>query len=97
MGKKRSYSSTIGNKNKKQKIEDLSCSCGLSGQNCIVLRRKFGDWVLEDDILKQAGLPIRKDCGDPGTKKQNKVMEEYYKNIEKQGFDSIVKRWEDDK
>ena len=37
------------------------CPCG-GGQSCIVDRRLVGDWVLEDMILINAGLSIRKNC-----------------------------------
>lgn len=37
------------------------CPCG-GGQSCIVDRRWVGDWVHEDIVFKNAGLPIRKNC-----------------------------------
>ena len=37
------------------------CPCG-GGQSCLVDRRKNKDWVYEDDIRKQKGLPLRQNC-----------------------------------
>ena len=37
------------------------CACG-GGQSCLIDRRRMGDWVFEDDILKKVNLPIRKSC-----------------------------------
>jgi hypothetical protein len=52
---------------------DFSCPCG-GGQSCIVSRRSLGDWVHEDDLLIDAGLPLRKNCFDKLNKKQKKVL-----------------------
>jgi hypothetical protein len=39
----------------------MSCPCG-GGQSCVVTRRELGGVVLQDEILKEANLPIIKDC-----------------------------------
>lgn len=52
---------------------NMLCPCG-GGQSCIVDRRLLNDWVYEDDILLNAGLPIRKNCYSILSNKQNKVL-----------------------
>ena len=42
-------------------MENYICPCG-GGQSCIVDRRANNDWVHEDDVFKEAGLPLRKHC-----------------------------------
>lgn len=51
------------------------CPCG-GGQSCVVDRRALGDWVYEDDIFKQAGLQLRKNCHDPLTPKHEEVLKQ---------------------
>jgi len=49
------------------------CPCG-GGQSCIVDRRWVGDWVHEDTIFINAGLPIRKNCFAAYTNEQKKKL-----------------------
>ena len=49
------------------------CPCG-GGQSCIVDRRWVGDWVHEDDVFTNAGLPIRKNCFTNFTAAQTKLL-----------------------
>jgi hypothetical protein len=49
------------------------CPCG-GGQSCIVDRRWVGDWVHEDDVFTNAGLPIRKNCFANFTTAQKKLL-----------------------
>ena len=77
-------------KRKRAEEEEL-CPCG-GGQSCIVDRRKLGDWVHEDDLFKEAGLPIRKNCLTPLTKKQQKILDDMVNS----GFESIEYRWKND-
>lgn len=49
------------------------CPCG-GGQSCIVDRRWVGDWVHEDNVFKNAGLPIRKHCFSSFTTAQKKKL-----------------------
>jgi len=69
-------------KKKRQKthLSDLSnspikCRCG-GGQSCIVDRRNVGDWVHEDDVFKNAGLPLRKHCMQPYYETQKKALKD---------------------
>ena len=52
---------------------EAACPCG-GGQSCIVLRRSFGDWVHEDDVLKAVGLAPRLHCCEPFTEVQTAEM-----------------------
>ena len=87
---------TVKKEGKKRKREVSECPCQIGGQNCIVLRRRCGDWVHEDDILKEAGVPVRKHCLSKPTKAQNEAMKEFQEKMEKEGYDSIVKRFKED-
>ena len=49
------------------------CPCG-GGQSCIVDRRWVGDWVHEDDVFTNAGLPLRKNCFVSFTTAQKKLL-----------------------
>jgi hypothetical protein len=49
------------------------CPCG-GGQSCIVDRRWVGDWVHEDNVFTNAGLPIRKNCFANFTTAQKKLL-----------------------
>jgi hypothetical protein len=49
------------------------CPCG-GGQSCIVDRRWVGDWVHEDDVFTNAGLPLRKNCFTSFTTAQKKLL-----------------------
>jgi len=53
-------------------VEQL-CPCG-GGQSCIVDRRWVGDWVHEDDVFTNAGLPLRKNCFANFTTAQKKLL-----------------------
>ena len=77
---------------KKRKREVQECPC-MGGQSCIVLRRAAHDWVHEDDVLREAGLPVRENCFSKPTKEQNNAMKEFQEKMEKEGFDSITKRF----
>lgn len=67
--------------------------CG-GGQSCIMDRRLCGDWVHEDILFKEAGLPVRKYCLTPLSKKQQEVMDEFLKGgTEDSPFQSITTRW----
>jgi len=50
--------------------------CG--GQNCIVLRRLVKDFVLEDDVLRRAGLPIRDGCSSNFSPEQSAAMADFF-------------------
>ena len=50
-----------------------SCPCG-GGQSCIITRRYMGDWVHEDMVFKQSGLPFRKSCLAPYSALQESAM-----------------------
>ncbi len=61
------------NKNINDMPKNMLCPCG-GGQSCIVDRRWLGDWVYEDDILLNAGLPIRKNCYQEPSVEQLKIL-----------------------
>ncbi len=65
-------------------MSDHNCPCG-GNQSCIVLRRSYGDWVHEDDILKAANLPVRKNCVSEPTPEQCKAID-----TAMQGYNSVV-------
>ncbi len=54
-----------------------SCPCG-GGQSCIVSRRRFGDWVHEDDVFRANNIPLRKNCYRSYSKEQFNVMKHFY-------------------
>lgn len=60
-----------------QQVTDMPvekmCPCG-GGQSCIVDRRWVGDWVHEDTVFTNAGLPIRKNCFSSFTTAQQKKL-----------------------
>jgi len=88
---------TVNKEGKKRKKENPpECPCVYGGQNCIILRRHCGDWVHEDDVLREAGLPVREHCLSKPTPAQNKAMKEFQEKMEKEGFDSITKRFKED-
>lgn len=76
---------------KRRRIEKNVCPCG-GGQSCIVDRRSLNDWVHEDDVFKEAGLPIRKNCLSSYTKEQQKILD----NDLNGEFKSITYRWTED-
>lgn len=51
----------------------INCPCG-GGQSCIVHRRLLGDWVYEDDVYREAGIPVREHCFTQPTQEQREVM-----------------------
>ena len=55
---------------------EQSCPCG-GGQSCIVDRRWVGDWVHEDNVFINAGLPLRKNCCACFTSAQQKQLGKY--------------------
>ena len=55
---------------------EQSCPCG-GGQSCIVDRRWVGDWVHEDNVFTNTGLPIRKNCFTSFTAAQKKQLGKY--------------------
>ena len=57
-------------------VADQECPCH-GGQSCIVARRKVGDFVHEDSMFKAAGIPLRKNCAEPLSEAQLKVMKPY--------------------
>jgi hypothetical protein len=65
------------NKNTVNTVADMPvseiCPCG-GGQSCIVDRRSVGDWVNEDDVFIQSGIPLRKNCFVNYTTKQKKAL-----------------------
>ena len=77
-----------GKKNKQQKI--LQCPCG-GGQSCIVDRRRYNDWVHEDDVLRQNGLSVRTNCHTPFTIEQEAAMSTFFARMSDEGFTSISK------
>ena len=44
--------------------QEVCCPCG-GGQSCIIDRRLVGDWVHEDSIFLDMGLPVRMSCIEP--------------------------------
>ena len=78
---------------KKRKAPE--CPCG-GGQSCIVSRRYAHDWVVEDDVLREANVPLREHCFSKPTKQQNNAMKKHHEMMEKGGYDSIVKRFKED-
>jgi len=54
--------------------DNLICICG-GDQSCIVDRRWIGDWVHEDEIFKQSGIHLRKNCYTAYSYKQRKVLQ----------------------
>ena len=60
------------------------CPCG-GGQSCIVMRRYCEDWVHEDDLFKEANVPLRENCYCDWTEAQQKVMDNF-----REGFDSAT-------
>ena len=61
--------------NSKKKNQADTCPCG-GGMSCIVDRRRLGDWVHEDDVFNSANCPLRKNCLDPMTDAQLKLLKE---------------------
>ena len=53
---------------------EFECPCG-GGQSCIVDRRRFQDWVHEDDVYRAAGVPVREHCLSPPTNVQVDAMQ----------------------
>jgi hypothetical protein len=53
--------------------DNLICPCG-GGQSCLVDRRWLGDWVHEDDIFKNSGIPLRKNCYSNYNEEQKKLL-----------------------
>jgi hypothetical protein len=52
------------------------CPCG-GGQSCIVDRRELNDWVHEDTLFLENKLPLRKNCYQKYTKKQQAVLDSF--------------------
>ena len=77
---------------KKKKKKCPECPCGGS-QSCIVMRRYCNDWVHEDDLFKEKGVPNRENCYSLFTDAQQKVMDEFHRNMEIKGCHSITNRW----
>ena len=69
----------------KERTQYVQCPCG-GGQSCIVDRRHCGDWVHEDDVLRAAGLPLRKNCWQGFSKEQTAAMK-----AATQGYDSVCR------
>lgn len=46
------------------------------GMSCIVIRRRNGWWVLEDELLTTAGLPLRENCLSDPTPEQEAVLDQ---------------------
>jgi len=58
---------------------DFECPCG-GGQSCIVDRRRFQDWVHEDDVYRAVGVPVREHCLSPLTNVQIDAMQTWMRN-----------------
>lgn len=58
-------------------FEDYMCPCG-GGQSCIVHRRLLKDWVHEDVVFQQAGLPIRQNCYEPYSYMQQEILNKIF-------------------
>ena len=54
----------------------MMCPCG-GGQSCIVDRRFVGDYVHEDDVFTNIGLPLRKNCYNKFYKCQAKALKNF--------------------
>ena len=52
----------------------MECPWG-GGQSCIVARRRFEDFVHEDDVFADAGIPPRRNCTVPYTPEQKVAIE----------------------
>jgi len=48
--------------------------CG--GQSCIIARRQNDDFVYEDVVFRERGLPVRATCDTPPTAEQARAMAE---------------------
>ena len=68
---------TVNTANAANTVADMPvseiCPCG-GGQSCIVDRRWVGDWVHEDDVFRDARIPLRKNCFVNYTTKQKKAL-----------------------
>tara|TARA_B100000927_G_C16407451_1_gene445917 strand:- start:325 stop:699 length:375 start_codon:yes stop_codon:yes gene_type:complete len=71
-------SQTINIGEKKNKPTN-TCPCG-GGMTCIVDMRTIGDWVMEDEVFRSAKCSLRKNCLDPMTDVQIKLMKKAWKN-----------------
>jgi len=54
----------------------MMCPCG-GGQSCIVDRRFVGDYVHEDEVFTNFGLPLRKNCFNKFYKSQEKSLKNF--------------------
>ena len=75
-------------------MEPYKCPCTRfpagGGMSCIVLRRRYGDWVHEDEVLLAAGLPVREHCLSDPTPEQLIAM-----NNAMIGYDSFARMGEE--
>ena len=60
------------------------CPCG-GGEKCLLIRRKMGEWIHEDEVLKKFNLPIRENCLSNPTVSQINAMDSVLKH-----YDSLV-------
>jgi hypothetical protein len=51
----------------------MICPCG-GGQSCLIDRRWVGDWCHEDDVFKNADIPLRTSCIEPYTMEQETAL-----------------------
>ena len=68
------YPQSINADLKEMKQPD-TCPCG-GGMSCIVDRRSLGDWVHEDEVFMSGKCSLRKNCLDPMTDAQIKLLKE---------------------
>ena len=54
------------------------CPCG-GGMSCIVDRRCLGDWVMEDEVFRNANCKLRVNCFEPMSESQLKLLREAWK------------------
>jgi len=73
----------------------MKCNCG-GGQSCIVNRRWLSDYVHEDKVFKNAGLPLRKHCKQPYYAQQVNALNNDMNNDTINKQKSITDRWTDD-
>jgi len=54
--------------------KEQECPCG-GGMSCIVDRRFYGDWVMEDDLFLAEKCTLRNNCTEPYTEKQRYILD----------------------
>lgn len=63
---------------------ECKCPCG-GGQSCIVDRRLLYDYVHEDALFDEAGIPRRKNCYQEYTTEQGNCLKKVLKKFSQRG------------